>query len=423
MLTKYFLAILLTCHSGKIYSQQANVFEENKLFSYPNLLHVEGPAKETISLPQKGKRMILDFFSSYCVVCFRMIPKIDSLQKKYKNDIKVILVGKEDATIRSIYKRLSKRFNLNLPVAFDSTIFSKLKIDIVPTYVWIDENGVIKAITGAEEMTDENIRLFIANKNIVRIQKEQLYEFDPSQLLFVNGNGGSERNIEYRSLLTEWTQSLPFYIPPTLKTNTETDKFQAIGVTFSDLYRYAYFGIVNWDIHHPYYGKIFPTPVIVNSNDIISIPSGSEKRFCYSLFKSNSKLTDTIIKRHLSEDLELHFGYKAQMIDYIVPCWKLTITDEKLLTASNRNNAEVKKDAAGFSVLNQPISKIIEIIYRYNPLEVPLIDCTGINYNIDLSIEATMEDMDEIAKNLMPFGLKLIKGETRMQAIMLKVNK
>lgn len=420
MFTKYLLAILFTCLAIEVYCQHTDSLEENKILSYPNLLRLEGPGKETISLPHKGKKMILDFFSSSCIVCFRMIPKMDTLQEKYKSDIQIVLVGKEDASIRSIYQRFSNRFKLKLAVAFDSTIFSKLKIDVVPRYVWIDEDGVVKAITGIDEMTDENIRLFINNQSIGRTGNEQLHEFDPTRLLFVEGNGGKERNIQYRSLLTEWTPSLPFFIPPNLQTNTEADKFQAIGVTFSDLYRYTYFGIVNWDIQHPYYGKIFPTPLIKKSQGNISIPRDFEKRFCYSLYKSNSKLSEFLIQDHLRKQLEFFFGYKARIVNCSVPCWKLTIADENILPVSKQKKAEVKKDAAGFSITNQPVSKILQIIYRYNPLEAPIIDCTGIQYNIDLTIVASMTDMHDIAKSLEPFGLKLVKGETHMQAIILE---
>ncbi len=420
MFTKILLAVLFTCLTIDVCCQHTNLLEENKLLSYPNLLQLDGPGKETITLPHKGKKMILDFFSSYCVVCFRTIPKMDTLQEKYKNDIKVILVGKDDRKIRSIYHRFSERLKLKLSVTFDSTIFSKLKIDVVPTYVWIDENGIVKNITGVDEMTDENIRLFINNKDILITQHEQLYEFNPDQLLFVNGNGGNERNVQYRSLLTEWTQSLPFYIPPSLTTNSETDKFQAVGVTFSDLYRYAYFGIVKWDIQHPYYGKVFPTPLLRNTNSNISVSSESERRFCYSLYKKNSNLSDSFIENQLRKELELHFGYKARIGSYDVPCWKLTVIDEKLLPVSSQYKTEIKKDVAGFTALNQPISKILQIIYRYNPLDLPLIDCTGIKYNIDLNIVASMEDMHDIAKSLAPFGLKLEKGEVQMQTIILE---
>ena len=420
MLTKIILAIFFICLTANLWSQKMNVFEENKLLIYPSQLLLDGPGKETITLPQKGKKMILDFFSSYCVVCFRMIPEINTLQEKYKKEIKVILVGKDDRTIRSVYHRFSERLKLKLPVTFDSTIFSKFKIEAVPTYAWIDENGVVKNITGVEEMNEENIRLFISNKDILRTQHEQLYEFNPNELLFVNGNGGNERNIQYRSLLTEWTQSLPFYIPPSLTKNSYTEKFQAVGVTFSDLYRYAYFGIANWDIHHPFYGKVFPTPLLKNNESNIAISPESEKRFCYSLYKNNTTLSDSFIQNHLRKELESYFGYKARIGSYNVPCWKLTVIDEKLLPASSQHKTEIKKDVAGFTALNQPVSKVLQIIYRYNPLDLPLIDCTGIKFNLDLNIIASMEDMHDIARSLAPFGLKLEKGEIQMQAIILE---
>jgi len=31
---------------------------------------------------QKGRKVILDLFSSSCIVCFRMLPKTEDLQKK-----------------------------------------------------------------------------------------------------------------------------------------------------------------------------------------------------------------------------------------------------------------------------------------------------------------------------------------------------
>lgn len=420
MFYRSFWAILFTCLATEVYCQQTNSFEENRIFRYSNLVQLEGRSKQLISLPRQGKKMILEFFSSTCIVCFRMMPKMDTLQEKYKNDIDVILIGKYDKNIRSIYGRYSNRFNLKLSVAFDSIIFSKFRIQEVPKYVWIDENGIIKAVTGIEEMNDDNIRLFINNKNIVRTKVEKLYEFDPNQLLFISENGGVESDIQYRSLLTEWKQGYPFYIPVSLTANTETDKFQAIGVTFGDLYRYAIYGIVNWDINHSFYGKVFPTPIIMGKNGKISMPEEGEKRFCYSLYKFNSKLTDSLIKNHLLKELEFYFGYKAKIISCAVPCWKLTVSDERLLPASNHSKTEIKKDAAGFTLLNQSISKVVQIIYKYNPLEVPIIDFTGITYNIDLSIVAAMEDMADIAKSLASFGLKLDKGEVQMQTIILE---
>lgn len=421
MFTKFLWAVLCTCLTINVCSQQTNNFKENKLFSYHKLIQIDEPENKIIALPQKGQKMILDFFSSYCVVCFRMIPKMDTLQQKYKNDIKVLLVGKEDKKIRSIYQRLREKFNLKLSVAFDSAIFSKLKINIVPTYVWIDENGIIKAITSAEEMTDDNVRLFINNKDIVRTKNVRLNEFDPEKLLFVNGNGGDEKNIQYRSLLTEWTQNLPFYIPPGLKTTSETDKFQAVGVTFSELYRYAYFGIAGWNMQHPYYGKIFPIPLLKNSKTNVYIPMISEKRFCYSLYKSNSTLSASSIEKYLRKDLEFYFGYKARIGSCNVSCWKLTVMDAKLLKASKQYKTELNKDPAGFTAFNQPITQILQTIYRYNSsLEIPIIDCTGIKYNIDLNVVATMEDLNDVAKSLALYGLRLAKAEEQMDAIILE---
>jgi thiol-disulfide isomerase/thioredoxin len=76
----------------------------------------------------KGQNIILDFFAEYCVTCFESFPKINELQKEFKGQIQFILVGKEGAKIRTVYERFRTHYNLDLPVAFDSTIFNQFQV-------------------------------------------------------------------------------------------------------------------------------------------------------------------------------------------------------------------------------------------------------------------------------------------------------
>src|SRR6185437_8757820 len=47
----------------------------------------------------RSKWVILEFFSAGCDICFIRMPKINQIQKEFKDNIQVILVGKDDRFI------------------------------------------------------------------------------------------------------------------------------------------------------------------------------------------------------------------------------------------------------------------------------------------------------------------------------------
>ncbi|WP_372490048.1 TlpA family protein disulfide reductase [Chitinophaga sedimenti] len=47
----------------------------------------------TLDLSQyRGKIVILDFWNTYCGACIKQFPKMDSIQEKYKDDLKIVLI-------------------------------------------------------------------------------------------------------------------------------------------------------------------------------------------------------------------------------------------------------------------------------------------------------------------------------------------
>ena len=62
------------------------------------------------------------------------------------------------------YNSFREKQHLILPVSFDSVNFRKFDVTGVPYLVWIDDCGIVKAITSTTELSDEHIRSFIQNK-------------------------------------------------------------------------------------------------------------------------------------------------------------------------------------------------------------------------------------------------------------------
>ena len=70
---------------------------------------------------------------------------------------------------------------------------------------------------------------------------------------------------------------------------------------------------------------------------------------------------------------------------------------------------------------NQPVSKLISLISRHYNL--PIINDTGIDHNIDVRIEYLPYDYNELKSSLQKKGLMLDDGLNEMRVIVLKSKK
>lgn len=134
----------------------------------------------------KNKHIILDFWASWCSSCFRHFPQLDSLQQQYPGQLQVLLVntkttGDDEQKITTAYARIrSGGSNFNLPTLAADTIISRLFPHyILPHYVWIDNQHIVKAITDAEALTPGNIEMFLQNKTFVVNTKNDLSDTLP----------------------------------------------------------------------------------------------------------------------------------------------------------------------------------------------------------------------------------------------------
>lgn len=116
----------------------------------------------------KGKALILDFWATYCSACLIEFPKMDSLQKIYSKSLQIFLVDqyvKDNKKILAdflIAERIRiKDFSLPL-VQYSPSIREVFPPTSMPHYIWVGQDGRIKAITGPKEVNGENIRRLIA---------------------------------------------------------------------------------------------------------------------------------------------------------------------------------------------------------------------------------------------------------------------
>jgi thiol-disulfide isomerase/thioredoxin len=136
---KYILLIAATLLTGIALPAQKKIpLELGTDFPYKTNKNLN----ELLALERKGKgrKIIIDLFGSSCVVCFRMMPKMQEIQDKYRDSVLVVLLGKEDRDIRKVFDKFKSKMSLNFDPVYDSAFFDTYSIPFLPHYIWFKWN-------------------------------------------------------------------------------------------------------------------------------------------------------------------------------------------------------------------------------------------------------------------------------------------
>lgn len=120
----------------------------------------------------KGKWLLLDFWASWCSSCTKTFPRLDSLQAQFGEDVQILLVNPKETgdDANKLAKFFTKREALTgkpftLPVVWGDTIaFQQFPFKLLPHCIWIDPDGVIRAITGKQYLTAQYIQDMLDGK-------------------------------------------------------------------------------------------------------------------------------------------------------------------------------------------------------------------------------------------------------------------
>ncbi len=394
---------------------------------------------------QRGKYVVLDFFTKNCTACFQSLPKTNSFQEKYKNKIQFLMIGPDDqGATKTVYDQFHLKLKLNLPVAFvDIGLFYKFNIQYVPHLVWIDSGGIVKGITTSKELTEENISLFLNGGTIIADSSflvKDTFNFNGLDPFLIHRNGGNDTNFLFRSVLTAWKPGMfhgntsgvfdkiwKGYYNSERPYENAPAMFQTLGQPISDLYSYAFWGCDQAMIRYKnqYYGKVWPKPVfeILDRNDLDYDYKTGKNLYCYSIITKKPR-NDTArqLQEIMQNDLENYFGYVAKIENREWPCLKLLATN-----ASNKLNSKggpskiIKRNKTGIHLQNLPISSVIESLAKMPAFEEEIIiDGTGISGNIDFKIEALYTNFEEIKVELAKLGFELVRSTKIMKTLVIK---
>ncbi|GLU56229.1 TlpA family protein disulfide reductase [Dyadobacter frigoris] len=394
-----------------------------------------------------GRFSIIDFWTPGCLSCIESLPKLNKLQAAFGPDLQILMVGKDRLDKNStrvaaqVYNKYKERYNLDLLVAYNSDLFMKLGVSFVPYVIWVDDKGIVKALTSSTELTAANIEKFVHGQDFEFVDRSAAADKQKMDETFPDGDAASDDERVYSSVLKKWRKETRMIHQPYMSSSEpywegmKPNGIRVAGVSLSELYRLAYGDSVSWmpgffhagssvlrdRFARSAYGIFWSNPVLEleDSAEFTADIQTGINLYCYELLVPKSRATTQYLTKLMRQDLMKYFGYQVRVEKREMPCWKLVVTHAG---AANKLKSKGLKcimahSPASLDMANIPVYQLIRQIWEYNPGELPIIDQTAIDHYIDIHLDAVMNDITDVRKGLQLNGLDLVRSRKEMNVI------
>ncbi|TMI63730.1 MAG: redoxin domain-containing protein [Bacteroidetes bacterium] len=286
---------------------------------------------EAVSLRGINKYVLLDFGSTDCLPCLKLLPKLNVLQEKFKKDIQIFMVTKEPAgKVKKFLTNVPIAKDLRLPIIVEDSMLAKVFPHYgIPHEVWLAPNGEVLAITKHEYVSEENFAAVISGvKPSWPIKADNSYD-ESLSLMEVE----TTHKIHH-SIITKFLEGV-----------RTTGK---MGILESSLRFERFINYTKFDLYNIAYGHSLPTPyprlfLIDGSirNDFFYDESLGYKEewkrknsYCYEIVFDSVSESDRYKK--MRNDLDFSLGLASSLQKRKTVCLILTkIADTATLSTTN----------------------------------------------------------------------------------------
>lgn len=391
-------------------AQELNPGEKIPDLTIKYLLH---PANDSLRLSDfKGKLILLDFWSTFCLPCVRGLKKLDSLQEQFKNELKIIAVTHEDRKrVINFFTRRKEQHTIS--IVTDDTILSKLfPHNVVPHYAWIDKEGRLLATTSEEPVTAKNISRMIRGEMPEFVIKKDILKYDFDKLL-------ESESVLFRAAITPYMPGLNS-LGKTYFNSAVRNRILAFNSSISMLYALAFDQHVYFTERRLILDVIHPEKYIYPKNGLVD-EWKQKYAYCFDLVVDSNN-ADKINKIMVSL-LDQYFGVYGTLKWIDTTCYVLirTSTQEKFKNKGEKPDAYFTDESDNYLpkyLKNRPIATLIRTMLTMNKL-LYVIDESGIKDKVTIEFSAPLDDIEGLNKDLSKYDLKIITTKRKVPFVVI----
>ncbi len=359
----------------------------------------------------KGKAIVFYFWGVRCLSCIQSMPKLAELRKKFGDRLALFMVTEEaDDVLQKFFDKRTYLKELKLPSIINQVILRTLfPLNGVPHVVWIGPDGMVKAITEGNMLTEANLLKLVFGDSLSLPVKYFRQPFDFKQL-FVKGISNLD------SLLLA-SSTFSFELPgvePALRTVRMPDRVRLVIVNKSPLSMYEYV----------YHSEIqMGSSLDKRTRLILELDENSvdmKKLYCYEGFLRTSDNPETDRKKldeNARVDLDRFFNVKSSIEMRRLPCYFIE-TDSIILQHTDSSYIEASIDAILYN--KQPVTSVINSIKYVYPFDRPVVTGANLGKSLTVLVKRKYEDLQLLKQDLGRYGIRLVEGETEMKILVIR---
>lgn len=425
-----YITILLPIYNVHAQALKVGDTLPEELWSMPLQVvnHPEG--KGTITLSEyKDKLIILDFWATWCSPCVAMLPKQDSLQKEFNGQVQIVpLTYQTRNEVNEFLEKYTHRTGREIAlskVVEERALHRAFPHTAIPHYVWISSDGQVKAITGHEEISTEKISAMLSSHKTVLSTKTnpKRVAYDSTKPLMLNGNGGDGSNLVYQSVLTSYTDGLQAGFSIRLD-SMGNGRLSLFNVPLHWYYLKAYGADSVW------FG---PSRIELNMKEpqrvFYSDSCGpyeswkSKYTHCYQLVLPRTSRLGLF--NALREELGRMFpDIEATIEPRRKLCWVLSRIQGREMLMASEGAYVSRMELKGYTLQNARLKGLVldMNMFALQKSAIPLIDETGITHKVSLQINARLNDMASVSKELEKYGLQITQEYREINVLVFRDN-
>ena len=363
----------------------------------------------------KGKLLILDFWATWCTPCVAMVPKMDSLQRVFGDRLQFLSVTYQEGKVvlpfmEEVERQAGRKYGIPMVVG-DKALHRLFPHVYLPHYVWIDGQGVVRAITGSSEVTADNIRKVLGGSVNALVKKTDFQrKFDSGKPMFLGGNGGNGDGLRFLTTLTGYQKGLAPEFTSGWIDEGRSYRIRMVNVGLLSMFKYAYSTVASSVKQNTLLWVADPDKLTKKGKGD-SIRLWQEKNaYCYEMVVPRERYENMLL--WIREDFNRMFPqYQVSFGKEDTEVLALVMDQGVAKSASSHKGAPFADVNAHGAVLKG--GSLFDLTYRLNTLYLqhlgkPVVNHTQYNGPFDLEIRADMGNVEAINGELKRYGLKFV---------------